>query len=290
MPTTKIEIHEIGAEALGVLQRNQTLETYGTSSRGIYLQPANDLTLFISTEEFQGPLTINISEDLSRLPKIKPGEMVSVKGKYLVFPVSRLEISFQEARIWSPAPPPEFGGLKKSLLGDMHQQSRVLAAENPFFPLLEMVFTSLAVPLPGFPDFYQRMKFLEKALQTGGASKLIWEIENLLGAGPGLTPLGDDLAIGVLLALNRGRGALFNDYHLKQINQAVIELALDKTTRLSFSLIVCAADGSADQRLLKVLDGMLSGQKSTNPELDQMLSWGNTSGIAVLGGMILALR
>ena len=152
-----------------------------------------------------------------------------------------------------------------------------------------MVFTGISAPLPGFPEFFKRMKFIRKSFQSGRVSNITWEIENLLGVGPGLTPLGDDLILGILLGLNRGRGSSLSKSHLSQLNEAVIDLALYKTTRLSFSLLVCAADSSADERLLKVLDGLLSGTKLEHNELHQMLAWGSTSGFAVLAGMILVL-
>ena len=93
----------------------------------------------------------------------------------------------------------------------------------------------------------------------------------------------------MLLALNRGKGEILSKSYLTKLNQAVIDLALDKTTRLSFSLLVCAADGSADERLLKIFDGLLFGRVIKDKELLQMLMWGSTSGFAVLAGMILAL-
>jgi hypothetical protein len=111
-----------------------------------------------------------------------------------------------------------------------------------------------------------------------------------MGAGPGLTPLGDDLILGILLAMNRGKLSFYPEGFLDQLNQSTIDLALDKTTRLSFSLLVCASDGSADERLIKVLDGLLAGAMIKDQDLTQLLEWGSTSGFAVLAGMILALK
>ena len=290
MSYTKLDVQAIGSQANQVLQRNSSAEVYGTSSKGIYLQTANDLTLFVSFEDFQGPLTINFMGDPEKLSKVKPRTIANINGNHLVFPGAELELSIKKAEIWSPVDPPKFTGLKKNQIDDLYLQTKLLVGENPFFPLLEMVLKSTAAPLPGFPEFYKRMKFLIKSIQSGAASNLAWEAENLIGAGPGLTPLGDDLILGILIAINRGKRSFYTESYLKQLNQAVIDLALDKTTRLSFSLLVCAADGSADQRLLKVFDGLLAGIKIKDEELLQMLTWGSTSGFAVLAGMVLALN
>lgn len=289
MSYSKLDVEAIGFQANQVLLRNTSVEVYGTSSTGIYLQTANDLTLFVSREDFRGPLTINLKGDPDGLSRVKPRTITNIRENSLVFPEAQLELSLDNAEIWEPADPKKYVRLRKKFLADLYQQSKFLVGKDPFFPLLEMVFKVTSLPLPGFPDFYKNMLFLIKSIQTGVASNLAWEAQKLMGAGPGLTPLGDDLVLGVLIAINRGKKSFYTESYLTQLNQAIIDLALDKTTRLSFSLLVCAADGSADQRLLTVLDGLLSGIEIKDDELAQMLAWGSTSGFAVLAGMILAL-
>ena len=289
MSYSKLDVEAIGFQANQVLLRNTSVEVYGTSSTGIYLQTANDLTLFVSREDFRGPLTINLKGDPDGLSRVKPRTITNIRENSLVFPEAQLELSLDNAEIWEPADPKKYIRLRKKFLDDLYQQSKLLVGKDPFFPLLEMVFKVTSLPLPGFPDFYKNMLFLIKSIQTGVASNLAWEAQKLMGAGPGLTPLGDDLILGVLIAINRGKKSFYTESYLTQLNQAIIDLALDKTTRLSFSLFVCAADGSADQRLLTVMDGLLSGIEIKNDDLAQMLAWGSTSGFAVLAGMILAL-
>ena len=289
MSNTKFEFHSIGFQANQVLSRNSSAEVYGISRRGIYLQTANDLTLFISFENFRGPLTLNFSGDPEVFSGIKPGAAVKVKTNKIIFSTTRLELSINNIEPWIPPDAPRFIKPQKKFLDDLYQQSKLLVGDDPFFPLLEIVLTAKSIPLPGFPDFFERIVYLSRSLKTGLASNLAWELEKLLGAGPGLTPLGDDLILGILLAINRGRSSFYTGSYLEQLNQKMIDLALDKTTRLSFSLLVCASDGSADERLLKVLDGLLSGVEIRDQDLSQMLAWGSTSGFAVLAGMILVL-
>jgi hypothetical protein len=289
MSNLDYEIKQIGFEANRVLQRNDSVEVYGTSSKGIYLQTANDLTLYLSTEDHNGPLTINYEVGSEELFLVEPRTLAQISEENILFPEPGILLSLEKAKIWSPAPPPQFNGLEDDYLIMLFEQLKELGSENPFFPLIEMVLTSISVPLAGFPDFYKRMMFLKKSLKNDQASDLAWELENLLGVGPGLTPLGDDITLGVLLALNRGKKQFLPDSYLKDLNRTVIDLALDLTTRLSFSLLVCGADGSADQRLIKVLDSLLICEKIKDDDLKQMLAWGSTSGFAVLAGMLLAL-
>jgi hypothetical protein len=49
-------------------------------------------------------------------------------------------------------------------------------------------------------------------------------------------------------------------------------------------------EGSADERTLKILDGLIAGEEIRDQDLTRLLNWGSSSGIAVLAGMILALK
>ena len=290
MANNLLKFDSIGFEASQVLQRNAFAEVYGTSSKGIYLQTKNDLTLFISFENFRGPLTLNYSGDPNVFSEIKPRSSVNIKAGNIIFPAVGLKGSIKNIEPWVPEDPPAFIKLEKGFLKDLFRQCKSLVGDDPFFPLLEVVFSGKSIPLPGFPDFFERTVYLSRSLNSGVVSNLAWEIEKFMGAGPGLTPLGDDLILGILLAINRGKHSFYSESFLDQLNQSTIDLALDKTTRLSFSLLVCASDGSADERLLKVLYGLLAGAVIRDQDLTRILEWGSTSGFAVLAGMILALQ
>ena len=107
----------------------------------------------------------------------------------------------------------------------------------------------------------------------------------MLGRGSGLTPSGDDCVLGLLLMLNRWQ--LDSDWH--NLNQAVINTAYHKTTTISANLIECATAGQADERLLNVVDGIAVSSTSIDDCVECVLSWGNSSGIDALVGMVMAL-
>ena len=141
-------------------------------------------------------------------------------------------------------------------------------------------------------------------MKSGGSEKTAEESIKLLGLGPGLTPLGDDFLLGVLLTLNRWGHLLplpksnlqktNSESHpndlVSYLNQIIQEKTRLKTTRISASLLFCAMEGAADERLLKVLDGLISGSAISQNELRNLLRWGNSSGITVLAGMISVLK
>lgn len=101
-------------------------------------------------------------------------------------------------------------------------------------------------------------------------------LEDLLGRGPGLTPSGDDVVLGLLLA--EARWGLPRHEHL-------VAEAQRRTTTLSANLIELAARGDADERLLELVDWVAAG----GPAPTEFLRWGAHSGEAVLQGVRLAL-
>jgi len=102
-----------------------------------------------------------------------------------------------------------------------------------------------------------------------------------LGLGPGLTPSHDDIVIGFLLTLNR--------YGRYPHNDLIIKEARARTTTLSANLIECAAQGLADERLIRVVDCIFTGERDDRA-LDEMLGWGESSGLNVLLGISLAIH
>ena len=111
------------------------------------------------------------------------------------------------------------------------------------------------------------------------------DIDQLLGRGSGLTPSGDDCVLGLLLMLNRWQA----NKDWCSLNQAVIDATYQKTTTISANLIECAAAGQADERLLNVIDGIVTGKPAIAECTEHVLSWGSSSGIDALAGMAVAV-
>ena len=199
-------------------------------------------------------------------------------------------------------------GLYPQGLDTVLSLAKNIASENPYLPLL---FEN-PDQIPVVAVIGERIQNLQDALKTGVSEQITAGSIKLLGLGPGLTPLGDDFLLGVLLTFNRW-GHIFSpalpetqksvppvqsidewSSHLpsliKDLNQIILENTRLKTTQISASLLACAVEGAADERLLKVLDGFFSGVDITQNEIKNLLRWGSSSGTAVLAGMISVLR
>ncbi|HEX8918406.1 MAG TPA: DUF2877 domain-containing protein [Chloroflexota bacterium] len=96
-----------------------------------------------------------------------------------------------------------------------------------------------------------------------------WSLESLVGKGPGLTPLGDDVVAGYL-----GACALFGGGCVAGA-ELVASLAT-QTTSLSGTLLQLAASGQLPEVAHRLLEDGDAGP---------ILSWGATSGSGFLAGL-----
>jgi hypothetical protein len=105
----------------------------------------------------------------------------------------------------------------------------------------------------------------------------------LLGAGPGLTPAGDDVVAGALAAC-----ALSGTRPPPQAVALLLARARIATTALSAALLSCAAAGQVVPQAGAFLRS-LTGTVPVTPALDQLRAVGSTSGTALAVGLVAAL-
>ena len=109
---------------------------------------------------------------------------------------------------------------------------------------------------------------------------------SLLGAGPGLTPSGDDVLTGFLA------GAAAFGIDATALREATAVLAPARTTALSAALLWHAARGECIEELAG-LAAVLTSQRPRGPEgagpaVSRLLSVGHTSGAALALGLVTA--
>ncbi len=103
--------------------------------------------------------------------------------------------------------------------------------------------------------------------------------------GSGLTPAGDDLIGGALIALRAvGRKAT-----AERLGKWALRLARTRTNRISFAHLSCAASGQGHEALHHALSAILSGRRNLRKELQALKRIGHTSGMDAFSGALLAL-
>ncbi len=307
MPQDKVIIPAVslGQFAKGLLHRQENAVPAGISSRGLYLRSPDDTILFLSFEKFRGPLTVNVNIKHASMLEIKPTSPVFLSPTKITFPGEGIQINLENADVWNASLPSgrlpaeiSRSRLKSTIEGTQHSTKR-----NKYQDLLDSVLPGNNIHIPDLPGFNHHLTEFLASLEQSNPTMGGKELSGLLGLGPGLTPLGDDFILGVILTLNRWGHLLSTPLAKFQkgdstsrpyktliyLNQIILELAREKTTRLSASLLSCAIEGAADERLLAVLDSFFSGDESSPRDLDNLLKWGSSSGIGVLAGMVSVL-
>lgn len=146
-------------------------------------------------------------------------------------------------------------------------------------------------------------QFLAEELPAGDFKSLVdwWTIHlesstptpppmAILGRGPGLTPSGDDVLSGLLLALlHTTRGA--RHQRVRSAARRYVTAAERQTTAVSAALLAQAAQGRASDRLEAALDTILVAEPSERDletTIRDVTEVGHTSGVDLLVGVLLA--
>jgi hypothetical protein len=133
---------------------------------------------------------------------------------------------------------------------------------------------------------------LGTALTAGDPGGVLAAARRLIGNGPGLTPLGDDVLVGALAgsrllgeaAGNRGLLRL-----LARVASGICSLARERTTALSATLLRHAGRGEVDDASAGLLRA-LCGRGDPTISLDALLGVGHTSGHGLAAGLLAAAR
>ena len=297
MLTEKIAITWAGAAARDLLTLNREAVVIGIISRGVFLRFPSGWVIFISSEILRGPLTLNCPSFPGASLGLQPGDAAEVIGGAVHFQRSGLVLGWDGASTWQ-APELPSGWLtnseRKSRLVELTR--RVLSDPPPgglsfLLPgLLDLPLITLSV---GDSEHLQiqlhRIHQILTEPSFGCEARLAETLASFTGWGVGLTPSGDDLTLGFLLAVNRWGERLFPRLKIDELNQEFLVRVDSHTTSLSVSLIRCAAAGQADERLISALDGFMTGTEDISAVERTLRSWGNSSGIDALVGMATAI-
>jgi uncharacterized protein DUF2877 len=146
----------------------------------------------------------------------------------------------------------------------------------------------LAATLPPLtPPVGDRLSDLVRDLEPGG--DLAGATARLLGLGAGLTPEGDDVLAGLLVALRSRPGT---EGMAERLGDAVTTLARGHTTNISIALLRHAVAGHATPWLLDVIDALSTGRRHDElpAAVVRLLAVGHTSGAALAHGVLAAAR
>ena len=124
-----------------------------------------------------------------------------------------------------------------------------------------------------------------EGLQSGEVRRAVEPASSLVGLGPGATPSGDDLLVG----LSAGLLAICHPT-ARPFARQVADAAAGRTTALAETFLWHAGRGEFAERVQRTAGAVLSGDE---PRMRQAvrdeLAWGASSGADLLGGMLIGI-
>jgi hypothetical protein len=282
----EIAAREIGSIAKKLLAQEQGASVMGVTSRGLFLHLPSEWVVFVSSESYRGPLTLNVRGDLQAWRVLAAGTPVVLEDGNLQVRELGLIIDVGKAHLWQSPPLPGVVLPAEERHARLLSIARLalLGQKNSARSGLLQEWLAL---LDGGVEAPEMLKLVQ-AVNSRQLEAIAVALLPLLGLGPGLTPSGDDLAMGFLLTINRWGERLSPGLDASRLNQSILGAAAVKTSTLSANLIYCASQGEADERLVSALDGIMTGVPETSVCVSHLLNWGSNSGCDALAGMALA--
>ncbi|PZS28740.1 MAG: hypothetical protein DLM59_14095 [Pseudonocardiales bacterium] len=226
----------------------------------VYLDTGKGVVAVVAHDGLRLPISVVVAATSTSSPfaGVRPGDPATVGGGK----VTTMGLEVTVGRWWTPPRPPALVR-PEHLPARAARLARILVARR----------RALADPVAG------------RLVRLGGALRARRHVgahpASLVGLGEGLTPAGDDVLAGVLLALRHlGRPDCAD-----LLWAAIAEEVPRRTTALSATLLAAAAAGDAAPQVVEVLSA-LAGHRALEPALDRLLAVGSTSGSDIAHGLL----
>lgn len=237
---------------------------------------------------------------------LSPGMVVMASSAAIHLPAIGLRILLGEGRNWSPRITPSRGGASESRLRWRDRAPAVRAAaarlararweDGGLGPLLMARSRRRVNVAAGGPGTVSMVQPVIVARATGALSRFRTAVDecdrssaelaarDLVGLGPGLTPSGDDVLVGMEAALH----AL--DHPMAGFLADAVGDAPARTTAVSATLLRHAAVGEFSERLHELLAALLGPDPAADgPAIEVAAAWGATSGLDCIVGVLTGL-
>jgi hypothetical protein len=288
-----LSVRSLGEIASRILAEGGSASIQGLTSRGCFLMLRSKWVLFLTREAPRGPLTVNLAGEDDWLQSLSSRTPVKIRESVLEIGSPAIRLELGKAPRWEPPSRPAKRLTPEDRRGHQVGVCRLLLSQpgdEGSGPLISMLPGLSAVEdIPADPTFpLVEIKYLQTAVRGRDTRQILTTLERFLGRGPGLTPSGDDLVAGFLLALHRWGDLLCPEIDLETLRREVLPLAYRKTSTLAANLVECASQGQGDERLVRALDGMMTGEPGPDECAALLRDYGSSSGRDALLGMLLA--
>lgn len=278
---------EAGVLAHRALSSGRTGRVAAVFERSLYAV-LDDCWICIGSKELgSGPLHL-LCEGMEPRP-VFVGQRVAIGDKTILVD-DRPFAGFETTSVWMPPSPPAWtlASLRKGLAAVdrvwpfVPIDQRGLAASGKIQPDWSSGVLEAAAPVMAA---FRRL--IEAGLRGQRCARCDREgIVPLIGLGPGLTPSGDDVIGGALVAL-----ACIGRLETRDALWGACCAHLDRTNEISAAHLRSAAMGYAASALHEAIHAVIGGQVDrVKPALAALLRIGHSSGFDALAGALVVLR
>ena len=308
MPTTPsgavttLPVHRIGRTAARMLADTREAVVAAVFERSFYIERAGSFACVGAAAIGDGPLHIIVGGAAMRrlLSVASVGRRARIGNGRLR--IDGLELDATQACIWRPVAWPTLA--EGNLIGSaLDAVVKMAAAKAPDDGLARMLLVSppplsppckedrallhveSAIERMAAPRVAALVDWLARQLSGDGSIEIAAPVD-LLGLGPGLTPSGDDVLGGVLVAL-----AALGRFDVRdRLARAILSAARDLTTPLSAAFLAAAAEGEGSAVLHDFAGALIAGCSDTAvATAADLVRVGHTSGWDALAGVVSAL-
>jgi hypothetical protein len=250
--------------------------------RSCYLETADGQLIAVLAEPLgRGAFAITVRGTPS-FAKLRPDQPVSMTGQTLHLGDHRIDLAV--AATWDPTVP--------SLAGPGDQGMRVLAAHlranAPAEGLTRVnLDTDVSPETPLLAQGTRALWRLGSGVTQGLASSITTASAELAGLGPGLTPSGDDVLAGILLALHIWPHAA-GPLGAKVVTALVLGSAAPRTGRISRAYLLAASRRQASEAWHDLIRALPVDPHAVVTAATRILEIGETSGADMLTGFLFA--
>lgn len=240
--------------------------------------PGGGFLTLLARSVADGPFALRLPCD--RLPAVLPRSPVTTSGGCLA--VGPMRVDWRAAACWDPQLTP----LQIETVAVDPVLNRLCGIHTPLVSALvgRPRPDSLPAPLPFDLRLEHRAGEALAALRdglAGDASRLAAAVRLLLGFGPGFTPAGDDVLVGVLAAQQ-----MLGDARLGKPSSLG-----SSTTALSAAFLAAAYRGDFAAHWHVLREALDTGEhRQIAAAADEILVYGASSGADALVGLVLGIR
>jgi hypothetical protein len=312
LPPTQVPARSIGPEPAALRETTTRGHVLAVLRTAVYLEAAGGEIIALTGPAVpNGPLTVRLPDLAPLLPALHTRHNAPFRATPAALEIEgATRIPWAQATGWTPSlpaiigPPAARTAAAQALSTLLTEHAPLESAAHPLIQRLQMISPNTPLSLSGSGAADEGRSTLTPAITTrlaahSTALAAAWRDGDtaataaaavlLLGLGPGLTPSGDDILMGLLAALHwQARlGALPPD-PVATLTATVQAAAPRQTTRLSTRLLHYAAQGILYEPAMTLGTALLAGDPAAvAAPAHALCAIGHTSGADMALGLLI---